>query len=215
MCRHGKRALEFVSQWETLYEQYRERGIGVYFPWPSCMCLPPSQYDYRRIEDLREVSSGPNFEEQVRLYSQKKSPAKSGKNISENDDSAGRWYLITFTQPDTIKDPHDLLKRTQKVVRSKQVSPIQWCYSLELTESGTPHTHIRLFSNKYFDYKKVAAFNNGYRWDIKQERWDTEKYVVKEASKPSREWLLDNNLDTFFWCSENYDAARPNLISHE
>lgn len=219
MCRHGKRGLQFVDLWEALYNKYVELGIGLYFPWPSCMCLPPSQYDHRKIQDLIEAS-GPSWADQVRSVSQKKSPAKVGKDTPENDDSAGRWYLITFTQPDTVKDPVDLLKRTQKVIRSKQVSAVQWCYSLELTERGIPHTHIRLFTNKYFDYRKVGSFNSGYRYDIQTEKFSSDKYVVKPESKPSESWLASYGLDTYFWCSDNYVGSRPDslpdqdLISH-
>lgn len=131
--------------------------------------------------------------------------------------------MITFTQPETIKDPHDLLKRTQKVIRSKQVSALQWCYSLELTEKGTPHTHILLFTEKYFDYKKVGNFNAGYRYDVKEEKFSFRKYVVKQESKPSIEWLEAHGLDRFFWKSDNCvvdlpdsspDLPSEDLISH-
>lgn len=201
MCRHGKKELAYVEDWERLFEA---SGIPAsYFPWPACMCEPPGSWVRSRVEDLRFV---------VRSTEPEKVPAKSGKDITENDDSAGRWYLITFTQPDTIKDPHDLLKRTQKVIRSKQVSAIQWCYSLELTEKGTPHTHIRLFTNKYFDYKKVGNFNSGYRYDIQVEKFSCAMYVVKDQSKPSMEWLLENDLDKYFWASENYVGPRLDIL---
>lgn len=84
------------------------------------------------------------------------------------------------------------------------VSPNQWYYSLELTEKGTPHTHIRLHTDKYFDYKKVGNFNAGYSYDI---RSSTETYIVKDESKPSNEWLARHGLTQFVWHSDNYTGS--------
>lgn len=119
-------------------------------------------------------------------------------------EAGGRWYLITFTRPDTEKDPTAVLKSTQRLLNSKQVSPVQWCYSLELTEKGTPHTHIRLFSNKYFEYKKVGNFNDGFRYDIQKEKFGSAKYVIKEESKPDQAYLDRYKLTQYVWQSENY-----------
>lgn len=135
--------------------------------------------------------------------------AERTKKIEEKLDSVGRWYFITFTCHESEKSPQRVLKATQRLLKSKQVSPSQWCYSLELTEKGTPHTHIRLFSNKYFDYKKVGNFNDGFRYDIQKEKMNTAKYIVKSESKPDEEWLKSHDLDTFFWASDNYSGATP------
>lgn len=131
------------------------------------------------------------------------------KKKEEKLDSVGRWYFITFTRPDTQKDPAAVIKSTQRLLKSKQVSAVQWCYSLELTEAGTPHTHIRLFSNKYFDYKKVGNFNDGFRYDVQQEKMSCAKYIIKDESKPDPKWLQANGLTDYFVCSENYSGPRP------
>lgn len=209
MCRHGKDGLAYAEQWQQLYEA---SGIPAScFPWPGCMCEAPGSYARSRVEDLKYACADPW---EARKKPLNISPAKSG----ESDDSSGRWYMITFTQPDTIKDPHDILKRSQKVVRSKQVSALQWCYSLELTEKGTPHTHILVYTTKYFDFKKIGNFNAGYRYDIKQEKFNVRNYVVKQASKPTAEWLESYGLDRFFWKSDNcvvdLPEVSPDLISH-
>lgn len=135
--------------------------------------------------------------------------AETKRKTEEKLESAGRWYFITFTCHESEKDPSRVLKATTRLLRSKQVSPIQWCYSLELTEKGTPHTHIRLFSNKYFDYKKIGNFNDGYRYDVQKEKMNCSKYIIKEESKPSEEWLKSYGLDTYFWSSETYTGAKP------
>jgi len=131
------------------------------------------------------------------------------KKVEEKLESAGRWYFITFTCHETEKDPTRVLKSTTRLLRSKQVSPIQWCYSLELTEKGTPHTHIRLFSNKYFDYKKVGNFNDGFRYDVQKEKTNCSKYIIKSESKPTDEWLKTYGLDTYFWSNDTYTGAKP------
>lgn len=130
----------------------------------------------------------------------------SGLDVEEKP---GRWYFITFTQPDTDKTVEGLIKSTRKVLKSKMVSPTQWCYSLELTAKGTPHSHIRLFTDKYPEYKKIGAFNRGYRFDVQHEKMFTGNYIVKEESKPTPELLATWGLDSWFFCSDNYVGPRP------
>lgn len=106
-----------------------------------------------------------------------------------------------------------------KVVKSKMVQPTMWCYSLELTQSGTPHTHLRFFTSKYPEFKKLGAFNNGYRFDIQQEKFSVANYIVKPESKPTPEWLATHGLSQYVWASENYSGPSwtplpPELISH-
>lgn len=141
--------------------------------------------------------------------------AETKRKTEEKLESAGRWYFITFTCHESEKDPARVLKATTRLLRSKQVSPVQWCYSLELTEKGTPHTHIRLFSNKYFDYKKIGNFNDGFRYDVQKEKMNSGNYIVKSESKPSKEWLKSNGLDSYFWASDNYTGARPTSSESE
>lgn len=157
------------------------------------------------------LSESPDFLESLRSFQEKKSPDQSERRVSKKtpaEDNPGRWYMITFTQPDTEQSPLELLQRTMKVIKSKMVSPNQWCYSLELTAKGTPHTHIRLHTDKYFDYKKIGNFNAGYRYDVQVEKFSTANYVVKDESKPTPEWLASYGLDKFFWSSDNYSGPR-------
>jgi hypothetical protein len=141
-------------------------------------------------------------------------PAKSVKATSE--DVSARWYLITLTQPDTIKEPKFIIKNTLKIIKSKMVSPISWCYCLELTEKGIPHSHIILYTEKYFDYGKIKKFNSSYEglpWitDIQQEKWNVKAYPQKKRTKPSAEWLATYGLETCVWYSENFpEELKPN-----
>lgn len=205
-CHHGKTYDRFLPEWETLVQGLPASA----FNYPACFCEPPGSYDRKVIERARQTVLEAQMEKerwlvewQARQIPKKNSPGKSGGDGSDDkDESAGRWYFITFTQPSTDKDPHALLKRTQKVVKSKMVSAIHWCYSLELTESGTPHTHIRLFSNKYFDYKKVANFNDGYRADVQKEKWTSGKYTLKKDIND--EYLSEHKLTQWYWNSPEY-----------
>lgn len=125
-------------------------------------------------------------------------------------ESEGRWFFVTFTRDDQSDDPAALLKRTEKLIKSKMVSASQWCYSLELTEKGIPHTHIRFESSKYFDYAKIKALNGGYRADVQPERYGSAKYVVKDESKPTKEYLDKYGLEGWFFRSDNYTGILPN-----
>jgi len=141
----------------------------------------------------------------------KKIPGKSGE-----EGIPSRWYFITFTEHDTVKDPTRVLKSAQRCIKSKAVGATQWAYSLELTQSGTPHVHIRLNTEKYPDYKKcIGAFNDGFRYDIQMEKGGTAKYIIKEESKPSKAWLAQWGLDTWWHASANYSGELPaEIISH-
>ena len=143
----------------------------------------------------------------VRTGFQKKPRTKSVKDTAE--DVSARWYLITLTQPDTIQEPTYIIKNTMKIIKSKMVSPISWCYCLELTEKGIPHSHIILYTEKYFDYAKIKKFNaspQGLPWitDIQQEKWNVKAYPQKKRTKPSAEWLATYGLDRCVWYSDNF-----------
>lgn len=202
LCRHHRPSDVYLNEWEELFD-----GLPGHLVSFGCPCEPPRAWDRKRAADARQILLEAQNErilwdlEWARKNSEKNSPAKS-EGINGEDESAGRWYFITFTQPDTDKDSTRILKATAKVVKSKQVSAIHWCYSLELTESGTPHTHIRLFSNKYFDYKKIANFNDGYRVDIQKEKWNTSKYTLKKDIP--EEYLEAQGLKQWYWNSPDY-----------
>jgi len=71
------------------------------------------------------------------------------------------------------------------------------------------------------------AFNDGFvgagiKEAVQMERTNCANYVIKPESKPDEEFLNKYKLDTYFWCSENYEGAKPedavnpeNIISHE
>lgn len=210
-CLHGNEVL-YLPEWDEWAAKMATEQCSHHMPL-FCGCRPPSAFQRRYMTETIQLAKDSRIEKErfyeARLNAQKKPPGKS-EGTDGKDESAGRWYFITFTQPDTIKEPHDLLKRTMKVIKSKMVSPVQWCYSLELTEKGIPHTHIRLFTEKYFDYKKVGAFNKGYRFDIQCEKFTTGEYVAKGAI--SAEYLRFYSLKQWFWFSDNYVGPRPENI---
>jgi len=131
----------------------------------------------------------------------------------EEDPTQGkepRWYFGTFTQPDTIKSPDRILLNTRKVIKSKMVLPIEWCYSLELTQTSTPHTHFAFLTHKYPEFKKINAFNCSelrIQWRASTcQAISPEaaiKYVQKTETKPTDEWLNLYGLREAVWMSEN------------
>lgn len=202
VCPHGNDCT-YGPVWDDWASRMLSEGCFQWMPY-YCLCRPPSVTQTRLMEETIQLAREARIEKErfyeARLNRAKKPPAPG----VEKDPAPGRWYLITFTQPDTLTDPMDLLKRTQKVIKSKMVSPNQWYYCLELTSKGTPHTHIRLHTDKYFDYKKVGNFNAGYRYDIQVEKFSSEGYVDKIDTKPSEEWLARHGLTQCVWYSENY-----------
>lgn len=144
----------------------------------------------------------------LRWDRQRNIPAKSEKDQTEAEP---RWYFGTFTQPDTNKSPHEILKNTVKVIKSKMVFPIiSWCYSLELMKNGTPHTHFAFLTARRVEYSKVNAFNCSelkikQRSETNAARYPQQAidYVLKTDTKPSDEWLTENNLTQCIWKSDN------------
>jgi len=136
------------------------------------------------------------------------SRAKNEKNLTEGPEP--RWYFGTFTQPDTNKDPHEILKNTAKLIKSKMVDPIEWCYSLELQQNGTPHTHYAFLTQKYPEYKKIHKFNCSKLKILQRSLTEPARnaehairYVMKTQTKPSEEWLVANELKQTIWQSDN------------
>lgn len=139
---------------------------------------------------------------------EKNSRAKSEEDRTEGKEP--RWYFGTFTQPNTNTDPHEILKNTAKLIKSKMVSPIEWCYSLELQQSGTPHTHYAFLTHKYPEYKKIHAFNCSKLKILQRSKTEPARnaehairYVLKTDTKPDANWLAEHNLSQTEWLSDN------------
>lgn len=165
---------------------------------------------WNRMNEMEQLER----EEHERNLAKIKSPAKSGEDRTEGNEP--RWYFATFTQPDTSKDPQQILKNTRKIFKSKMVSPITWCYSLELMKNGTPHTHAAFYTKKYPEFKKVGKFNVSdvgvpWRYDISGARYPTavNAYVLKTDTKPDKEYLKEYNLTECVWLADNFP---PELI---
>lgn len=180
-CKHGT----LVPGSEVQYYRIMNRRLSKVLQKCSC-----GRYKYETLEELR--------------------PDLHKKSPGEGEERPGNWYLVTLTQPDTDKTVKDRIKAANKIIKSKQVSPEQWCYSLELTAKGTPHVHIALFTYKYPEYRVINKFNDGHRVDIQREKYNVKNYVVKNETKPSPELLATWGLDSWFFCSNNYSGPRPN-----
>lgn len=174
-------------------------------------------YLAKQLEDIRK------WDEEDPEWRTRKFPKGTSVGNTEKLEGAGRWYFITYTQPDTDKTPDRLIKSVRRLLRSKAVAPTMWAYSIELTKTDTPHAHIRLFTNKYPDYKKcIGAFNDGYRFDCQNERFNSGNYLIKNETKPTQEWLSRHKLESWWFQSDNYSGATPEqpaledqeLISH-
>lgn len=197
LCPHGLPEMQYIDQWELLNE-----GLPGLLSYWECPCHPPTSFARKVVAERRQTFLEAEAE---RMRAEIKS--KSVESKKEEKEDSGRWYMITFTQPDTDKDPHAILERTRKVIKSKMVAPIHWCTTLELTEKGTPHTHTCLFTKKYFDYKKVCNFNDGYRAEVQREKWDVKRYVMKSASKPPAEYMDQCGLTKWHWESPEFFVA--------
>lgn len=198
-----------VDCWERLRERY-----GLCNMWDTCLCLAEDRYNSAFYIKTLDDQLKEDMVNRIELERAELKVATQAQKLKVKEVEDSRWYLITFTNKPTELDPTDLIKRTLKVVNSKQVSPIQWSYALEIQPgTGAPHTHIVLESNKYFDYNKIKNFNGGRIADVQKERWDVKKYPVKDETKPSKEWLSKYGLLTWFWCSDNYKGPTPNEFS--
>lgn len=180
-CRHGDWVPDYMVR------LCKETNRGKHRLLQKCPC---GKYKYESLDELR---SDPG----------KKTPAQGGA------DRPGNWYLITLTQPDTDKTVAKRILAAQKVINSKQVSPEQWCYSIELTAKGIPHVHIALFTYKYPEFRIINKFNDGHGVNIQREKFNVRNYVVKNETKPTPEMLATWGLDTWFFSSPNYSGPRP------
>jgi len=194
---------------------------------PLCLCTvcysktghqftkePNSQYP--DCDDCYMQQNPYQAYEYLDYYCFKHEPPAAPKVIAKKEKDEGvasRWYFITYTEHDTVKDPTRVLKSAQRCIKSKAVAATQWAYSLELTQTGTPHVHIVLNTEKYPDYKKcIGAFNDGFRYDVQMDKGGAAAYVVKKETKPSPAWLASKGLDNWFFSSSNYSGPRPDEI---
>lgn len=200
-----------VECWDLLKSRY-----GLANMWDTCLCLAEDRYNssfYIKTLEAQmkdDLISNIEVERSELKVAAQVAKVKSKDNLVEDS----RWYLITFTNKPTELDPYDLIKRTMKVVNSKQVSPLQWAYSIEIQPgTGTPHTHIVVESSKYFDWGKIKNFNGGRQANVQRERWNVKNYAIKDETKPSKEWLSKYGLETWFFHSDNYKGPTPNESS--
>jgi len=153
-----------------------------------CICSNPKAVEL----DVEETYT--------RLVKERDEPIRLESHKS--DDLLERWFFITLTQPDSNKTTERLIKSTHKVLKSRMVQPIEWAYCLELTESGTPHSHIRLKApKKFIDGSKLKPLNDNYRVESKLEQYGSDAYISNvNKTHPPGQW---------FFCSDNYSGTKP------
>jgi len=122
---------------------------------------------------------------------------------TEAKDDQDHWYFVTLTQPDTDKTWTRIDKSVKRILKSKQVDALEWCYVRELTASGTPHIHMRLRVPDYLDFRVIRKFNDNYRIDVQLERSGCYNYLLEDQKvHPTGEW---------FYASSNYTGPRPDV----
>lgn len=123
------------------------------------------------------------------------------KAVGNIDSDEEYWFFITITQPDTNKDLDRIIKVTNKFIKSKQIEMIEYAYCLELTKTGTPHSHIRCKTHrKYLDAPKLKKLNDNYRIEIARETYGSNDYISDtNKSHPPVKW---------FYCSDNYSGTK-------
>lgn len=212
-CHHGVVLNDqHWNAYEELYSRYgRWNDVTSFCP---CQAINPPRWVISRWDDQLELERVTRLED-ARFVASKKSPDHSVRDP--------QWYFATLTQPDNVSGCDQLFINVANIIKSKQVSPTEWCYSLELTTKGTPHIHMMFrTSKKYLDFGKIAKLNtNGLRGDdrqhwraeVQKDRGYAQKYTIKDDSKPDQAWLEANGLNTWFFCSDNYSGPRPEIFS--
>lgn len=198
----------------NLWDMAEEYNCSSINPTCPCKLMAPRNRSWaqRQLDELYEMQRIHQIERQQleeRIASEKKK-VEQAKEKKENQ--PGAWHFWTFTQPDTEpKEPKRMLKAVSKCLKSKQINAEQWAYSIELTQQGVPHIHLRLFCSGYVDYRVPVGFNNGYGVKTLREKTVTgsSKYIIKEETKPSPEKLAEWGLDSWFFKSENYSGPLP------
>lgn len=176
-------------------------------PMCPCQLLAPGRMSWAErqlLEHEEMVRIHAIEEEQLRIVREVERKAKERAEAKP-----GNWYLITLTQPESDKSVSRRIECCKKVLVSKQVKAEQWAYSIELTERGTPHIHIALFTYAYPEFRVISKFNDGHRVDVTREKMNVRNYIVKNETKPTPEQLAEWGLDNWFFCSENYSGTRP------
>lgn len=193
-----------IPGWECQCEVYCEHGIST--PYYLLQSLYENQKNKPWFNKRCICSQHDPSDAQYARWRGNITPTVTKTN---EDNRSGNWYLVTLTQPDTDKSVLKRLQAAKKVLRSKQVSPEQWCYSIELTAKGTPHIHIALFTYKYPEYRIIKSFNDGHNVDIQREKFNVRNYVVKDETKPTPEMLATWGLEGWFFSSVNYSGPLP------
>jgi len=129
------------------------------------------------------------------------------KSKTDECDDYEKWYFITLTQPDVDKRWDRFDKVIPKILRSKQIAPLEYMYAKELTQKDTPHVHFRLKTNKYIDKRVITKFNDKYIVDVQIERGGCYNYLTDDKKKhPDMDW---------FFCSDNYGGPRVEKKSND
>lgn len=194
----------------NLWDMAEEMAIskfGMRHPPCPCKLMAPRNRSWaqRQLDEHHEMLREQEAE-RARIAESRQARAREEEDKSSKP---GNWYLITLTQPEQDKTVSRRLECCGKVLKSKQVKAEQWCYSIELTQKGTPHIHIAVFTYAYPEFRVISKFNDGHHVDVLREKFNVRNYVVKEETKPTAEQLAEWGLETWFFCSENYSGPRP------
>lgn len=191
----------------NLWDMAEEYNASQLNPTCPCKLMAPRNRSWaqKQLDEHYEMQRELEVERQLMLEAK----VKQQKEKEAKESKPGNWYLITLTQPETDKTVKRRLECCKKVLVSKQVKAEQWAYSIELTEKGTPHIHIALFTYAYPEFRVISKFNDGHRVDVTREKMNVKKYIIKSETKPTPENLAEWGMETWFFCSENYSGPRP------
>ena len=184
-------------------------------PGPNmCVCGEPWTAHCWDVhcEEWKAADGRGKLREFLSRYCDEKEPSGDGESTPEP-----RWYFGTFTQPPDIddNDPTRILKATRKVMHSKMVDAISWCYSIELMKNGSPHTHFAVYTRKYPNKHKIFKFNVSakgaqYRSEWEREIYDVKKYIQKPVTKPDSSYCDKWGLtDTIVYSPEFPEELKP------
>lgn len=117
----------------------------------------------------------------------------------------GNMYFITFTS--TQEPPGEVVQNWIKFCKKFKV--VKDC--VELTESGLPHIHGLIETDKYLDYRRVARANKGMRVDVQKAKYlqAVNDYITKEETKPPESWWWKWRDQLVAWPSRRL-ADHPN-----
>lgn len=202
--------------WDLAEEYNTNRMLGCATVCPCRLMAPRYRSKAQRwLDEANEMQRELAVEQQIIAERNKESERKAKEKEERKESKPGKWLFWTFTQPDTDKCAKRIIKAVQKTIKSKQINPVQYAYSIELTKSGTPHIHLRLFVEGYVDYRVPVGFNNGYDVKMLTERTVTgaSNYIIKDDTKPTPEQLESWGVTSWFFRSENYSGPLPENAS--